>query len=108
MYHTINIRYPFDGRGYVLAHAFFPYVQDGGSVHFDNDELWTVNKTQDDEGTDFYSVAVHELGHALGLGHSTVPESIMFAYYKGGQVRIDYDDIMGMYELYSKCITFDK
>ncbi|XP_077283513.1 stromelysin-3-like [Arctopsyche grandis] len=95
-------QYPFDGRGYVLAHAFFPYVRDGGTVHFDNDELWTLNKTEEDEGTDFYSVAAHELGHALGLGHSTVPESIMFAYYKGGSMRLDYDDIMGMYELYIK------
>lgn len=61
-------------------------------------------------GTDFFTVAVHELGHSLGLSHSTNPSSVMFPYYQGydsdTEFNLDYDDILGIYELYSKIIKY--
>ena len=73
--------YPFDGPGGVLAHTFYPAAPNpepiAGDMHLDNDENWNAGVN-----TDLFSVALHELGHALGLGHSDNPADVMYPYYK--------------------------
>ena len=88
-----------------MAHAFYPYEMGswGGDVHFDEDENWKENSTDLTKGVDFYTVALHELGHSLGLAHSPVYSSVMFPYYKGPEHNVlDYDDTLAMYNAYCR------
>ncbi|KAI3981060.1 hypothetical protein MKX01_032200 [Papaver californicum] len=51
---------------------------------------------------DLETVAVHEIGHLLGLGHSTEPNAVMFPSIRAGSLKrqLDVADIRGIRALY--------
>eukprot|EP00069_Balaena_mysticetus_P015451 bmy_22508T0 len=88
----------FDGRGGILAHAFGPGPGIGGDAHFDEAEIWTKSY----KGTNLLLVAVHALGHSLGLGHSNDPKAITFPTYRYtdyNTFHLSADDIHGFQSL---------
>ena len=89
--------------GGVLAYCETP-ISDGWRIRY-LDPPW---QWDDGPGTsigsreDLQSVACHEYGHALGLGHSSVSASTMYAYYSGGtgDRSIHSDDSAGVQYIY--------
>ncbi|KAM9376177.1 matrix metalloproteinase-17b [Pholidichthys leucotaenia] len=99
--------YPFDGTGGAVGHAFFPSdPARAGGVHLDAEEEWAFRQPAS-EGTDLFTVLVHEFGHALGLVHSSSRHSVMRPYYQGPagdplHYRLGPQDLEHITQLYGK------
>ncbi|KAL1809252.1 metalloendoproteinase 1-MMP [Daucus carota subsp. sativus] len=97
----------FDGVLGVLAHAFSPEI---GKFHLDAAETWAVDFGAEESrvAIDLESVVTHEIGHVLGLAHSSVRDSIMYPSLKPRHKKVDLklDDIRGVQALYGSNPNF--
>ncbi|GMI98188.1 hypothetical protein like AT4G16640 [Hibiscus trionum] len=91
--------YPFKAEEF--AHAFPPK---DGRLHYNAKWDWTFDPTKKGENNkiDVQSVGVHEIGHTLGLSHSSDTSAVMYPYYNPGSIKRDLtdDDKKGIKALY--------
>lgn len=96
----------FDGPGSVLAHGYYPPNNGftaAGDIHFDIGDTWQIGFGG--PGFDIFQVFAHELGHALGLDHTAVPNSLMNPFYTEALSGPQADDIAGMQYLYGAAVV---
>jgi hypothetical protein len=67
-----------------------------GDVTFNTGQGFHINSTYD-----LFTVAMHEIGHALGLGESSVAGSVEYGTYTGIMKGLASDDIAGIRAIYS-------
>jgi hypothetical protein len=83
-----------------LGLAFSPPPINGGTLAGDivlnSSALWNVNSNYD-----LMTVALHEIGHSLGLDHTAIGNAVMFATYTAVKQSLQSDDINGVRGIYS-------
>ena len=67
-----------------------------GNMTFNTGQAFNIGSTYD-----LFTVAMHEFGHALGLGESGVAGSVMYGTYTGTMKGLASDDIAGIRSIYS-------
>lgn len=95
--------YEFDGPSGVLGFDYFPNDINpepiAGDMVLDDAETWSAGG---EGGTiSLGYVALHELGHGLGVGHSDDPTAVMYPYYRAdSDPQLNEDDIAAIQSLY--------
>lgn len=84
------------------------FLGDFGDIHFDDEETFTVSRQNG--AVDLRWLALHELGHSLGLAHSTNKRAIMYPIYEESLSgnRLNRDDILGIQHIYGTPIPFGR
>ncbi|KAM7466026.1 hypothetical protein LguiB_013588 [Lonicera macranthoides] len=107
--HHKDCSIPFDGpKGFELAHAS---DLEEGQIHINADIAWFVDldSLKSRRDVDLESVAIHEIGHILGLeNHSSDPYSVMYSS-QGVEKIVDLtaEDVKRIQKLYGRNPKFD-
>lgn len=93
-----------DGKGGTVGGSYINNSVNVGSVYLDADEQWVLpseNVVEEDD-VDLESVVMHQVGHLLGLGHSSVEEAIMYPIVLQEKKieLVNDDDLQRIQEIY--------
>jgi len=73
----------FKNRPNALAYAFVGTTSQDLDLVFNESYFWALNREVGNNQYDMEIVVIHELLHVLGLSHSNINDSVMFASYQG-------------------------
>lgn len=99
-----------DGANGTLAFAFFPGEFSGqnaanGDITFDSAESWKTSTAGPANGTSFFLVALHEIGHSIGLDHEDDVPAVMSTFLNDTLTGLQTDDINGAQAIYGNAGT---
>lgn len=96
-----------DQDEFIIASTLITFDAGGRIIDADigfNADLYefSMNDEPSEDEVDLLSVATHEVGHFLGIGHSEVPGATMWATYEGGVAArtLSDDDVAAIEYLY--------
>jgi hypothetical protein len=85
-----------------IAAAYFPPQTNNfsiaGDLQFNTAQPFCVGGSC--SSYDIFTVAMHEIGHALGMLHSSSSQAAMFGAYTGPRTGLSCDDIAGIQGIY--------
>jgi hypothetical protein len=87
----------------VLGVTWYSTSQDEADMALNTSFSWHAGSTSCTNQTgkiDAQTVLLHENGHVVGLGHSTVESAVMYPTYGGARCQLHQDDIDGASSLY--------
>lgn len=108
----VDIRLGFDaidGSGGTLAQAFFRFIEStltSVSIRFDTGDSFVVGEGNVGGGNvNYKTVALHEIGHGIGLAHTTETPAIMQAFIDDDVNELQSDDIAAAQFVYGVSAT---
>ncbi|KAL5100440.1 hypothetical protein RYX36_004767 [Vicia faba] len=91
-----------DGKGKMVGGTYLNKAKNVGIMYFDINEQWSSKSDIKQDEVDFESVVMHQIGHLLGLEHSSVEEAIMYPIVLPKQKieLVNDDDLQKIQQIY--------